>query len=82
MSEIGQTGIRAECMQDAANWEPPSTEEIRLLMDSLGLSPRDVADYLGVSRKSVNRWTIGQESIPFASWVLLCRKSGWGYAAY
>lgn len=82
MSELGQSGIRAECMQDAANWHPPTTEEIRWLMDLLALSPREVADYLGVSRKLVNRWTVGQESIPFASWVLLCRKGGCGYPTY
>jgi len=82
MSQIGQSGIRAECMRDAGDWHQPSTEEIRFLMDSLGLSPRDAADYLGVSRKSVNRWTVGQEPIPFASWVLLCRKGGLGYTDY
>ena len=35
-----------------------------------------------VSRKAVNRWTLGQETIPFANWVLLCRRAGWGFSEY
>ena len=35
-----------------------------------------------VSRKAVNRWTLGQETIPFASWVLLYQRAGLGFSEY
>lgn len=82
MSESKPNGVRAECMNDAQSWQPPSSDELRSLIDSMGLSPREVGEFLGVSRKAVNRWTVGQESIPFASWVLLCRRAGGGFSAY
>lgn len=82
MRETKPSGVRAECMNDAPSWQPPSSEDLRSLMELVGLSPREVSEFLGVSRKAVNRWTMGQESIPFANWVLLCRRAGWGFSAY
>ena len=82
MSESKPNGVRVECMNAAPSWQPPSSDELRNLMDSIGYSPREVGEFLGVSRKAVNRWTLGQETIPFANWVLLCRRAGWGFSEY
>ena len=82
MSESKPNGVRVECMNAALSWQPPSSDELRNLMDSIGYSPREVGEFLGVSRKAVNRWTLGQETIPFANWVLLCRRAGWGFYEY
>ena len=82
MSENKLNGVRAECMSAAPSWQPPSSDELRDLMDSIGFSPREVGLFLGVSRKAVNRWTLGQETIPFAGWVLLCRRAVWGFSEY
>lgn len=79
----GQGGsIREDCLNDAPNWLEPSGDEVRFLMRSGGLESRDVAAFLRVSRKTVNRWTMNQEAIPFAAWVLLCRQLGWGFPEY
>jgi len=79
----GQGGsIREDCLNDAPDWLEPSGDEVRFLMRSGALEPRDVAAFLRVSRKTVNRWTMNQEAIPFAAWVLLCRQLGWGFSEY
>lgn len=84
MDELeGQGGsVREQCLSNAPDWLEPSGDEVRFLMRSGDLEPRDVAVFLRVSRKTVNRWTMSQEAIPFAAWVLLCRRVGWGFSAY
>lgn len=70
--------IRAESLQAFAAWSPPTADELRGVMANIGLQPREVGEFVGVSRKEVNRWTLGQADIPYACWVMLCQRAGLG----
>lgn len=74
--------IRAECLAPFASWVPPDAPQVRSILARAGLEPREVAEFVGVSRKEVNRWTTAAGDIPFACWVLLCRRAGAGYGDF
>ncbi|WAH62223.1 hypothetical protein LZ023_40815 (plasmid) [Pseudomonas silvicola] len=77
---VGQRAyVRAVCLLPYESWEVPTKDELRSMMDRAGLDPRQVADLVGVSRKEVNRWTLGTDAVPFACWVLLCQRAAAGY---
>lgn len=72
--------VRAGCLLPAnAGWEVPTKDEVRATIERAGLDVRGAADFLGTSRKEVNRWTTGDGDVPFACWALLCRRAGVGY---
>lgn len=62
-----------------AGWVTPTRGEIRSVLNKAALDARGAADFLGVSRKEVNRWTTGEGDIPFAAWAVICRRAGVGY---
>jgi len=71
--------VRAENVLPYPVWVQPSASQIRGVMLRAGLEPRTLGEFVGVSRKEVNRWTLGQTPIPYACWVLLCQRAGLGY---
>jgi hypothetical protein len=77
--ERNHTYIRPVCLLSFEGWHPPSKDELRAAMDKAELPARELAAFVGVSRKEVNRWTFGAETIPFACWVLLCLRAKIGY---
>ncbi|HBO8052817.1 TPA: hypothetical protein L5C56_006367 [Pseudomonas aeruginosa] len=63
-----------------SGWIPPSAAEVLAVMRLASLEPRDAAVVLGgLSRREVNRWTTGQDEIPYAYWVLLCQRAKLAY---
>lgn len=74
--------IRAESLRAFVSWTPPDAPQVRAVMAKAGLEPRELAEFVGVSRKEVNRWTTAGADVPFACWVLLCRRAGIGYADF
>ncbi|EKT4531958.1 hypothetical protein QEM33_004605 [Pseudomonas putida] len=71
--------IRADNLLTYPAWVPPNASQVRGVMAKAGLEPRTMAEFVGVSRKEVNRWTLGQGDIPYACWVMLCQRAGVGY---
>ena len=71
--------VRAENLLPYPAWVPPDASQVRGLMVKAGLEPRSLGEFVGVSRKEVNRWTLGQSEMPYACWVLLCQRAGVGY---
>lgn len=79
-SATDQAYIRQSTLRPAGQgWEQPSPAEVRAAVARTGLSPREAADFLGDSRKALNRWTNGEEPIPFSAWVVLCQRAGVGF---
>ncbi|HDZ58173.1 MAG TPA: KorC repressor protein [Pseudomonas xinjiangensis] len=60
-------------------WQAPDREAVRAVLTKAKLDPRLASDFLGVSRKEVNRWTTGEGDVPFACWALLCWRAGVGF---
>lgn len=60
----------------AEGWAPPSRDELRAVISAAGLDAPGCARFVGVSRKAVNSWTTGAESVPYACWALLCQRAG------
>jgi hypothetical protein len=60
----------------AEGWTAPNREELRAVIEAAGLDTPGCARFVGESRKAVNRWTTGAETIPYACWALLCQRAG------
>lgn len=75
--------VREACLRTFENgWIPPNAAEVLAVMRLADLEPRDAAVVLGgLSRREVNRWTTGQDEIPYAHWVLLCQRAQLAYIA-
>ncbi|APB61004.1 hypothetical protein V562_05756 [Pseudomonas aeruginosa PS75] len=73
--------VREVCLRTfESGWIPPSAAEVLAVMRLADLEPRDAAVVLGgLSRREVNRWTTGQDEIPYACWVLLCQRAKLAY---
>lgn len=73
--------IRSECLLPfAKGWEPPTPNEIKLILSKAGnLTGRDAGDLVGVTPRTVRRW-IGEpdKPIPYACWAILVEKAGFG----
>ena len=79
--------IRPETLRPAAQWEPPTPDEIRELIRLTGLTGGEVAAVLGLTpqgnksgrgSRTVRRWTAGDTPIPYAAWALLAHRAGFG----
>lgn len=69
--------IRAECENPFPLWQQPTPEEVRALIQILGLSNAQVARFVGVQDgKQVRRWKSGEAKIPFAIWGVLMAATG------
>lgn len=74
--------IRAEFLHPYPTWTAPDAPQVRAVLARARLEPREAAELVGVSRKEVNRWTTAGGDIPFAAWVLICRRAGIGYSDF
>ena len=72
--------IRGECFLPASKgWEPPTGDEVLIIMDKASLSGEsDAAKYFGVDPRTVRRWRSGKLPIPFTVWARLAFIAGYG----
>lgn len=69
--------IRPECENPASLCPQPTPDEVRALIQILGMSNAQVARFVGVNDgKQVRRWKSGETKIPFAIWGILMAASG------
>lgn len=78
--QVPTTYVRGSCLcLFADGWAAPTAPEVRQVLRMAGLDPRSAGDFLGVSRRQVNRWTTAEEDIAYSCWVMLCQRAGIGY---
>lgn len=71
--------IRKTCLKPFAEWEPPTTDEIRTAMKIAGVTGSELAQLVGVQNsRTVRRWTGGDLEIPYSAWAILCHQAGFG----
>lgn len=87
--------LRPETLRSFPHWEPPTAEEIRLVVRLAArargkrkLTHVEVAGLCGASStgsgsgkgsRTVRRWIGGESRIPYAAWAILCAEAGLGF---
>lgn len=74
----GQTEIRQGCRLPFADprYQPPTKEEIRTALKLAGFTGATAGDFLGVSGRTIRKWTGDERPIPYSAWRLLLIKIG------
>lgn len=71
--------IRKECFQKFPDWQLPTPEEIRVLLEFSKMTQKQASEYLGLrdtDGRSFRRFVNGDSKIPYSYWVLLCMYVG------
>lgn len=77
-----EANIRLKCLRPATDgWQQPTADEVREALRLAGFTGSQAAKALGLGLKgdrTVRRWTVGESSISYANWALLCDFAGLG----
>ena len=57
-------------------YQAPTTDEIRLALSKSGLTGSAAGELLGVTGRTVRKWTGGEREIPYSAWRLLLIETG------
>ncbi len=57
-------------------YRAPNTDDVRVAIQTLGLSSAAAAQLLGVPSAAVHQWVGGRSEIPYSAWRLLLIHSG------
>jgi len=58
-------------------YEPPTPEEIKLVIDYMGLSSSELGKEIGTNDgRTIRRWKSGEREMQYAVWRLLLAKAG------
>lgn len=68
--------IRKECFCAASVWLPPTPDEIRSMLEALGISQEGLGRLLGINGRTVRRWVQGENEIAYSAWCVLCEEAG------
>lgn len=75
ISSHERLGIRPECFRKFPEWERPTPEEVKIMLNATGLKQNQASVYLGLKGddgRAFRRYTGGESAIPYACWVMLC----------
>lgn len=71
--------VRAVCLRPLVQgWEPPTAAEVLAMLRKATGTPTEAVRRLGFTRRELNRWTTGEEQIPYHCWAVLCAAGGAG----
>lgn len=77
-----QKALNPLSLMPVYQWIPPTPEEVRTLIQFLGLSGGQIAREVNITGKNPGRvprrWQSGDASIPYGAWAQLCFKAGLG----
>lgn len=73
-----QGEVRPECLCAQPDWVAPSTDEIRIMLGRANWSAEEFSRRIGVDSRTVRRWTLGEKTINYAPWCVLCAQAGEG----
>ena len=73
---IIKKNIRRECFLPYPAWQPPTKEEIALLVKYTKMTQKEAANYVGMkdtNGRNFRRFIGGQTQISYAYWIMLCQ---------
>ncbi len=59
-------------------WQKPSPNDIRAALSLTGLTGKQEENIVGVSERTIRKWTGNERGIPYSSWALLVNAAGLG----
>lgn len=62
--------------RQSANFTPPTPEQIKAFRSRLGMTQAEVANALGVSSRTVQKWELGETAISKMAWLALQTLAG------
>lgn len=71
--------ISRECFLPYPKWVPPTKDEVAYILKKTGMTQKQAAEYIGLSNnngRTFRRFTMGESTISYAYWVLLCQYIG------
>lgn len=73
----GQTEVRRETRLPYADqrFKPPTPEEVRNVLRRLGWTGSRAGLELGVTGRTIRKWTGGDQDVPYSAWRLLLLKA-------
>lgn len=69
-------GIRETCFTSAEAWTAPTGDELRIMLHAVSLSQTAFARMVGVSDRTVRRWTEEGKEIAYSAWCVLAEEAG------
>lgn len=75
---VNRQEIRSQCRVPFSDigYEPPTIEEIRAALSHGGLTGAAAGRVVGVTGRTIRKWTGGEREIPYAAWRLLLLEVG------
>ncbi|EMC4401984.1 hypothetical protein [Cronobacter sakazakii] len=70
--------IRPETLRNAANWTPPTVEEIEEVLNRARINWSQLAVITGNQESVVTNWKEGKEKISYLAWRYICERAGYG----
>ena len=77
-SNTPEVPIRPETLRNAANWTPPTVEEISEVLNRAGIKWGQLAEMTGNPEAVVVSWKEGKEKISYMAWRYICESAGYG----
>ena len=77
-SNTPEVEIRPGTLRNAANWTPPTVDEISEVLNRAGMKWGQLAVITGNAESIVAGWKEGKEHISYMAWCYICESAGYG----
>ncbi|EAB8175164.1 TPA: hypothetical protein O8L94_004598 [Enterobacter kobei] len=77
-SNTHEVEIRPETLRSAANWTPPTIDEISEVLNRAGIKWGQLAVITGNAESVVAGWKEGKGQISYMAWRYVCESAGYG----
>ena len=77
-SNTHEVEIRPETLRSAANWTPPTIDEISEVLNRAGIKWGQLAVITGNAESVVAGWKEGKGQISYIAWRYVCESAGYG----
>ncbi|EEC9486142.1 TPA: hypothetical protein PJG65_003753 [Escherichia coli] len=77
-SNTPEVEIRPETLRSAANWTPPTIDEISEVLNRAGIKWGQLAVITGNAESVVAGWKEGKGQISYMAWRYVCESAGYG----
>lgn len=70
--------LNPKCLNQALAWEPPTGDEIRMVLAMAGWSGVEFSKKIHTNDRTVRRWIGNELPIPYSAWCVLCVEANLG----